>query len=343
VTQAGVAPCAPARAWQVLVALAALACLAQTAAAEERPGVRPGSERAPAQWLLAIQQAALRQNYQGVIVYQRGDEVRSSRVAHLAEGSGFRERLQVLDGRRREYLRTEEQTVCLYPDVRRKVVERGGRSDAFPALGVLAPGEVLAMYRMEASAVERVAGLETQVLTLQPADRMRYGYRLWVDRVSGLLVKAQTLGEHQEVIEQVAFSEVRVGPAPDRAQLDASWDTATWQVETVQTRAADLAREGWNLGAPDGFRRVREVVRTFADAPGPTLQAVWSDGLATVSVFIEPAEADPSTAAAAPVSQARGSVSAYTLRVGPAIVTAVGEVPAATVRMMAESAVYHRR
>jgi sigma-E factor negative regulatory protein RseB len=207
-------------------------------------------------------------------------------------------------------------------------------------LTVAAPAEVLASYRLVVGAADRVAGLACQTLVLEPVDQMRYGYRLCVDRASGLLIKAQTLGLEREVIEQVAFTEVRINGVPDVAQLKASWSTEGWRVERADFQAADLESQGWHLAAPTGFVRRQDVQRSFEGAAQPALQSVLSDGLATVSVFIEPASATSVPLEENP--RAQGPLSMISRRVGDATVTVVGEVPPATVAAISRSVEYRR-
>lgn len=297
-------------------------------------GGAASAPRPDAQWLQMIQDAARRLNYSGTVFHQMGGEVRVSRLVHLFDGRVSHERLQVLDGERREFIRRGDQVQCLIPAARRIVVERRPLDTGFPALSSAAPEQILQHYRLHVGDVERVADIECQVLVLEPKDALRYGYRLWVDRVSGLLLRAQMLDDQGAVIEQMAFTEVKIGEPFDASRLKPSWPTAGWQIERVEAPPVDLAQLGWSLEVPQGFRQVKAVKRRFErSAAVEAMHAVYSDGLATFSVFIE---ADRGTAptGAAPV---RGSTNAYVHRVGESLVTVVGEVPAATVRSVALS------
>lgn len=300
--------------------------------------------RTDVQWIQAMRQAAQRVNYAGTITYQAGGEMRSSRITHLFDGTHSHERIQTLDGKPREYIRrrsgSSDQVQCLIPESRRIVVEQRNVEESFPGLASASPEEILERYTLKVGGVDRVAGIECQLLTLEPKDSARYGYRLWVDRATGLLLKAQTLNERREVIEQIAFSDVRIGEKIDRAKLRPSWSTEGWSVERSDYHKADLSQHGWIVPAPSGFRKTREVARRIAGSDA--MQAVFSDGLATVSVFIEPnsALAAPGTVLQAPSADAvqiHGPTSAYSRRVGDSMVTVVGEVPPSTVRAVAGS------
>jgi sigma-E factor negative regulatory protein RseB len=323
--------------WGASLVGAAFWLAGPTAHGEDGPAdsaVASARGRSPVQWLQAIESAAQRGSYTGTIVYQHGDEVRASRIVHFFDASGPRERVQTLDGRPREFIRQGDQVQCLYPQQRRVVIEHARHRAAFPALGEAGSAGVLEHYALQQGDVERVAGVECQVLKLVPLDTLRYGYRLWVDPGSGLLLKVQMLSSDESVIEQIAFSDVRIGEPISAAQLKPSWSTNGWSVVRRESHATELSRQGWSVTAPDGFRRLTEVERNLENDPTrAALQAVYSDGLATVSVFIEPGAAavEPEPA------QRRGPLSAFTRQVGDARVTVVGDVPPTTARTIAES------
>jgi sigma-E factor negative regulatory protein RseB len=311
----------------------ALAAAAATAVRAQPGGAVP--QRTDAQWLQAIQTAAQRMNYSGTIFYQQGADLRVSRIVHLFDGSVSHERLQMLDGEQREFVRRGDEVQCLIPAVKRVIVERRPTGGSFPALSTSAPADILRHYSLRLGAVERVADAECQLILLEPKDGLRFGYRLWVERSSGLLLRAQLLNDRQEVLEQIAFTEVRIGEPFELARLRPSWPTEGWRVDRVETRRVDLKGLGWTLTAPEGFRQLSAAMRRIArsNAPRDTIQAVYSDGLATFSVFFE-ADAGGSGSAAA---HTKGPINAFARRVGDTLVTVVGEVPAATVRDVAMS------
>jgi len=293
-----------------------------------------------AAWLQGVQDAARRQSFSGTIIYQRGDEMHASRVVQLFDGTESRERVLTLDGQQREFIRNGEEVQCLYPQLRRVVIEHGG-ARSFPAFAQPLPADVLNHYELRRSGTERVASRACDVVELVPRDRLRYGYRLCVEPTSGLLFKAQTLNERGAILEQVAFTDVHVGEPIDPAQLRPSWSTAGWTVDRQQSQATELRQQGWSVTPPDGFHRLAEVMRRLIGGGDPTprsaLQAVYSDGLATVSVFIEPG----APMLDEPVeSQRRGPVTAVSRQVGDARVTVVGEVPPATAQSFAESVIH---
>lgn len=323
------------RALGLILALFAYANVASAqSTAGQKGSARAAQARSELQWLQAIQVAAQRLNYSGTVIYQQGEEVRASRLTHVFDGSVAHERLQPLDGQLREFIRHDDEVQCLMPESRRIVIERRLAQDAFPAIATTEPARILEHYTVRLGETDRVAGIECQVIHIEPRDRLRYGYRLWVDRASGLLLRAVTLNERNEVLEQMAFAEVRIGERVDRSQLRPSWSTDGWRIERTEQPSIELARYGWHISAPMGFHKQREVMRSLW---GPTerkaMQAIFTDGIASVSVFIEPASQDTVVEA----GQANGPTSVYARRVADARITVVGEVPIATVKSLAQS------
>lgn len=325
------------RRWLPALAFVAGAIVALGVPAQERArqsGALP--VRSELQWIQSIQNAAVRVNYSGTVVYQSDGEMSSSRITHLFDGANSHERVQTLDGKPREYIRVRtgknDEVHCLIPESRRIVIEHRAIEDPFPGLTGAPAEAILERYDVKVGGIERVAGIECQVLMLEPRDALRYGYRLCVDRATGLLLKAQTLGEGREVKEQVAFTDIRIGERIDRSRLKPAWPTEGWTVERTEYRRVDLEKAGWQVPTPDGFRRTKEVVRRMGSRDA--MQVVFSDGLATVSVFIEPVS-DGKVAGDA--VQVMGPTAAFSRRLGDALVTVVGEVPPEAVRTVANS------
>ena len=328
------------RAARLLRLLAQYGLLAwSAAAAAQSVPVRPqdggAAARSEARWLQDMRAAAERLNYVGTIVYQQGGAVRTSRIAHFLDGGTAVERLQLLDGRPREYLRRGDEVRCLFPESRRVLVEQRPGLEVFPALGSGGASEILQRYRVRIGELDRVAGMQCRLLQIKPNDAMRFGYRVCAEEATALPLRAQTLNERGEVIEQIAFADLRLGIVLDRTQLRPSWTTTGWRVDRPEHRLGDLAHTGWQIAVPAGFRKLKEVARRMSDDAADTLQVVYSDGLATLSVFI--ADGGEKPAATDDSAHAMGVTHAYSRRVAKSLVTVIGEVPAPTVRSVAQS------
>ena len=321
--------------------LKGMACLALATVALMGPtpmaiAAEPQSEPGP-EILQKMQDAARNLDYAGVYTYQQGNIVLSTRVVHIVDGTGERERISLLDGRPREYIRHNETTRCLLPDDRVVLVERR-ESERFPAV-LFDDGERLpAHYDLQlADTPDRVAGRECRDLTLVPRDAQRFGFRICADRDTGLPLRAQTLGP-DGVLAQIVFNTLEVGKGVASEALAPTWNTSEWKVVEIPIKEVDLAAEGWRIPLPPGYEPLTQVARQMKGGR-EVKHLVASDGLSTLSVFIE--------AYSGPEGQPhdlglvrKGVLSVYRKRIGDHWLTVLGEVPADTVRDLAHRTEY---
>ena len=306
------------------------------------PAVAPAPPSEVRAWLLRIHDAASRRNFQGTFVVTGGGNVASARIAHFHDGPNQYERIESLDGRQRKVFRHNDVVHTLWPVSRVALIEQRGMLSSFPALLQAGEDGIADWYEVRAEGSERVAGHEANVLAIRARDGLRYGYRLWSERISGLLLRAEIVGERGEVLETSAFSDVVIGirPQPESVLL-AMRKLDGYRVVRPVLTPTRLEAEGWAMRqlAP-GFRAVSCVSRQIeapSEAAGeaaapPVIQSIYSDGLTYVSVFIEPFRAERH---AKPMFAVMGATSTLAQRQGDWWVTVVGDTPPATLRIFA--------
>jgi sigma-E factor negative regulatory protein RseB len=293
--------------------------------------------------LRTIQSAAQKLNYSGTFIYQQGSQVRTSRITHLVEGKNELEKLEVLDGQPREYIRSNDEIICYVPDTKTLLVEKRVAQDVFPAMLAANADTLAEHYTIKKGESGRIAGFDCQSVILEPKDDLRYGYRLWAEKSTGLLLRAQTVNEAGEVIEQISFTQLAIGNV-DRNRVKPTFtNTRGWRVENAVMSQVDLS--SWNVKRlPPGFRKTRELKRMVSDTPVQTgqvpaqrevSQIVYSDGLAAISVFIE-----PSSQSRTEGSLQQGAMNVVGKRQGEFWLTIVGEVPSTAIRQVANSIEY---
>ena len=290
------------------------------------------------QWLDRIRGAAANRSYQGTTTYTAGGTVSSSRIAHYCDGRERFERVEGLDGQVRRQYRHNDQVVTLWPATRVAVVEQHDVAIDFPALPP-APRHIAEPYELQPAGVERVCGFAADVLLFKPVDAHRFAQRLWAERDSGLLLRADTLGAQGEVLETSTFTEVMLAPKPQPESVRAPMKRLEgWKVVRPKVVKTRLDAEGWTLAAQvPGFEAMGCSRRPLdssgggaaADAQTEIVQAVFCDGLTQVSVFVEPYDAHRHR----PVRQASGATHTTMSRRGNWWLTVMGEVPMATVAL----------
>jgi sigma-E factor negative regulatory protein RseB len=292
-------------------------------------------------WLTRIHEAANQRNFQGTFVVSGGGVVASARISHFCEGNNQFERIESLDGQARHVLRHNDLVQTVWPGKRLVLVEQRDLLASFPALLQAGDDRITEFYDVYKQDADRVAGHEAHVLWVKPKDTYRYGYRLWSDKASGLLLRADVLGERSEVMETSAFSDLVIGvKSQPELVLHAMKKLEGYRVVRPVLVSTSLEAEGWLLrDVVPGFRQVSCVKRPLESgaverdtAPEPVLQAIYSDGLTHVSVFIEPFN---------PVRHIRplhafvGATQTMMRKHGEWWVTVVGDVPPGTLRMFA--------
>lgn len=302
------------------------------------------SRKAAADLLNRIHEAAQQQNYEGTFVYQRGTTVQSSRITHsAARGDGEYESLESLDGKPRKMLRHDDDMYTFVPERHLLVVEKRQNKDSFPSLLATGGDQVLSVYDPKLLGADRVAGIDSQVIELDPKDAWRFAYKFWSDTKTGLLLRAQTLGPDGQVLEQLSFSQVKIGGAVDRAAIaNGIKNINGWTVVRPPVEPVDMQAQGWKI-TPNvpGFREIRELRRPMASReagqpPIPVDQAVFSDGLAAISIFVEPAEKNSRKEGAGN----NGATHVLVKRRGDFWITLLGEVPQATLQQFASAIEY---
>jgi sigma-E factor negative regulatory protein RseB len=286
-------------------------------------------------WMRKIHDATEKLSYSGTFTYEHGGRSETSRITRFVDAGGDIERLEALDGTPREIVRTRDIVRCYLPDLRVVKVERRSPDRNFPALVPERVGALARHYDITLGPVRRVAGFDCQTVLLTPRDNLRYGYRLYADVKSGMLLKAVTVDAAGEKVEQFTFTQLAMGGVR-RDMVRPRHAAAKWRVEDAGAAPARL--EGWRIALElPGFQKVLEVRRRMGEAK-PVGQLVYSDGLAAVSIFIEPLEARREARGAGHSSM--GALHVFTREVADHRVTVVGEAPAASVQRIANAVEY---
>ena len=328
-------PALPARsgAWRSAFGGLLCAVLYQAAVAGETSGDPQAS-------LDRMARAAQALNYDGTFVYSNGAQMQSMRIIHRSGEDGERERLVALSGAAREVLRDRERVTCILPDSQSVVVAKSRPRD-FPYSPVFDSETGFArFYTMGVRHGERIAGRQTQLVTVEPRDRYRYGYRLWMDRETGLLLKSELVDENGAVAERLVYTNIELPESiPDELLEPAiSGDDYTWyrdEADAAGEPSRPAGEPSWFPGwLPEGFAMSDHARNSILESRDPVEHLVFSDGLASISVFIERLDT-----AGKPLDglDSMGAVHAYGSMVDDFQITVVGEVPAATVTRVAGS------
>lgn len=303
-----------------------VACSAQAA---------PGND--PFAWLQRAAASARAASYSGTFVHTNGDRTSTMRITHVNVGGEEHERVEPLDGPRHEIVRRNDEMFCHFPDAR--TVRLDPRTTTFfPAVLRATPEAIAASYDVKLGNTERILGYECRWIRLEPKDRHRFEQRLCAEASSGLVLRAKTFNDQRQVIEQYTFTDLRLGPQAARAaDVRSTFEMRVrqWRAERQPREDAMPADTGWTVAnPPPGFQKVTEIRRTLPGRSQPVSQIVLSDGLANLSVFVEP-NVPPSRTAEA--FSEDGTTTFFVRPMGEHLVTVLGEVPLATAQQVGRS------
>ena len=279
-------------------------------------------------------------NYEGVFVYQRGDQIDSMRILHRVNGETEYERLVSLSGPPREVVRKGTEVRCLFPDDKEGMVGKVEPKDFLTFSLLTSVDTITNHYRLKLSGRARIAGREARTVSIIPIENNRYAYLLAVDSEFGLLLKSAIFGSSGRVLEQVQFANITIGheiPMRD-FEPEISGESFTWRTSENDSSPSSPPPKGsaWRAEwLPAGFEMRNHMVQRYASNSPPVSHMVYSDGLAMVSIFIETrtGNALPSINS----HSSMGAVNALSRVMDDHQVTVVGEVPVNTLQKIAAS------
>ncbi len=275
-----------------------------------------------------------RSNYEGIFVLRKSDKMMSMHVVHGVDDRGVWESMESLNGEARKIVRHNNEIVSIYPD--RKLVTVSKMGDK-PGLHPILPENLDKLgnyYTVKQMGEDRIAGRETSVLNVQPKDAYRYGYRYWLDNETQVLLKCDLLDENGDIVEQMMYTAFNDHSSVPPSAFNIP-ELEGYTTRTLNKSSGKQADIGWHAtDMPKGFMLTKSTVRSGEDSN--SLHLMYSDGLASVSVFIEPGD---NSAHRLKGASSMGSLNVYGKRINDVQITVMGEVPEAAVAAIAESMV----
>ena len=303
-------------------------------------GVACAAQAAPGDPVALLQraaQAARQSSYEGTYVHTNGDHTSTVRVTHVASGGDEHERIEPLDDASLEIVRHNDETFCRFPDAKTVRLDPRIASRFFPNLIAASAEAIVQAYDVKLGKTERVLGYECQWLRLEPRDGLRYPQAICAEVATGLVVRAKTYNDQRQPIEQYTFTDLKLGPQVARTDLRSLFRARNrqWISDGQPRDEATNADSGWQVQrVPLGFQKIAELKRVLPGRPQPVAQLVYTDGLATLSVFVEPNATPPRAAEA---GSEDGTTHFFVRPIGEHVVSVLGEVPAVTAQQVARS------
>jgi sigma-E factor negative regulatory protein RseB len=328
----------------VSATLLAFATYAAGALAAEQ-GAEHVQPEGPHAWLMEMHRAFSELNYDGVFSFYGGDDLASLRVVHMELDGVQRERLVHLNGAPREIVRNGEEVACiLMPGDDLLALEGSIPSGPFARAFVRRYDQISDHYGVSFYGEDRVAGRQAVRIAVSPHDADRFGYRLWLDKQTRLLLRSELIDAEGRRLEIFQFNQLLLGDAVDPAAVEPSGRDGSLvsHLTLAQDRAVAVAAPAIRWGAgwlPAGFSMAAADVRRTPSQLKAVDTMMYSDGLAAFSVFVEDM---PPAGAASMVSRKGATVAVTQVLAGESpdsrhLVTLVGELPTGTAQRIAQS------
>lgn len=298
----------------------------------------PNSSPEALKWLDKTATAPRKHNYVGTYVYYTEGHIETSHVTHVVNQQGEQEKIEILDGLPRIVLRNNNEMTCYLPESRKIVTEKRTLRKIFPDILPQHFKNLNENYFVKLGQQERVAGYTCQVVLLIPRDHLRYGHKLWIDMKTGLLLKTAVI-EATKTLEQFAFAQIEIDGNIDVATLKPDFPAMDqWQTTNLITSVLKENTLKWRVSSPPGgFWKNTEMKRVLSEKETLVDHITLTDGLATVSVFIEPVLEDTFLPPEPGFYSNQGAINIYVRTIAGNKVTTVGEVPHATVKAIGDA------
>jgi sigma-E factor negative regulatory protein RseB len=298
-----------------------------------------GGSETPRQMLERMTTAMSQMSYQGTFVYIQGENVETMRITHVSDQNGIRERLVAVSGPPREVLRDSGGIRWVLADDKSVLEDSAFNRSFFPELPLDQRDQASQSYVLKAGKESRIAGHKVRNLKVLPTDKYRYGYSLWLEQHSGLLLKWELIDIKGRSVAKLMFTDLRLGSEVDVHELKPSNQLSKFK--TVSSRlptGSELSKGSprWQPSRlPPGFELTAHRYFSKNDE-GDYEHLVYSDGLAAVSVYIE--SSPPGDGDNRQLGMKRlGTTHAFTRVTEESLITVIGDVPSVTVRFIANS------
>lgn len=308
----------------------------QVVLAQELP---PSSEDA-LEWLKKMAEAPRRHNYSGVFIYYADSHIKTSRIVHKNDQAGEHERIEVLDGSPRIVLRTNDEMKCYLPESKKIYTEKRWFRKFFPDILPQPFGNLDENYYIKEVKRERIINHESQIISLIPRDSLRHGHQFWIDTKTGLLLKSAIM-DGSQIIEQFAFAQLQIDGEiqSDLLKSNSFMTQDDWKVTNLLTSVIGEGELEWKINnLPSGFRKLVGMKRNLTEKPVFVDHIALSDGLATVSVFIESMTEDTPTPTSGFFTD-RGAINIYVRVLEGNKITTIGEAPMETIKLIGDSVI----
>jgi len=304
------------------------------------------AENDATQWLQRMATAIKTLNYKGTFVYIHGRQVEAMTIVHKVDELGEREKLMSLNGAAREIIRDQNKLICILSDNKSVIIEKSRARKIIPDALLMISAKLRKHYRFVVIGNGRMTGRKAKIIAVEPRDKYRYGYRLWLDKRSAMLLKSDVINDKGQVVEQLMFTNLTIVKNIDDSALKPEVAHKDFKVfKQLKKARVQNAPKAWRVSRlPVGYKMKMYTTHDMRTSKMPVDHFVYTDGLSIVSVYIEKPSPDKSKQKGENRfligATSMGAINAYGREVAGYQITVVGEVPKASVMLIGRSVEY---
>ncbi|MGI9272906.1 MAG: MucB/RseB C-terminal domain-containing protein [Woeseiaceae bacterium] len=291
-------------------------------------------DQSPGEWLQKMTDAVQTTDYEGTVIRIQNGTAEALKVVHIVSDGVIREKVVIQEGNGLEIIRNGNEVHCILPDRKSVLVEEW--DDQSTLFSTLPSSDIRFGNEYDVAVVreERVAGRKAIMLAIRPHDDLRYGHRIWLDVDTGFPLQTKLMDGTGKSIEQVKFADIVLGKKIQMSALQPTTDIGDfrWFAQPQKTTKSPIESDWTSDDLPPGFRLISTHAEEKSGDDKTMVHMMLSDGLANVSVFIEP-HTDEAGARRSKV----GASNSFSVPINEFRITAVGEVPLATAERIARS------
>lgn len=291
-------------------------------------------------WINKMSSSSHQGNYQGTFVFWRDQKLEAMRIAHGSKDGKIWVSLESLNGEPRQLIHKNGKVVSIFPN--KHLVSINEMTSNLPFHPSLPKDikQLSKLYELSMLGQERIANRDTQVIQIKPKDAYRYGFKYWLDKDTGLMLRCDVINENKKTIEQMMFTDFEYLQSPPKAAFKQTQIPSDYKVlKQDETQSLKAGNSWFAKQLPNGFMLTKNILKPMRKKQESVQQLVFSDGLASVSVFIDHNVSAPHRLSG---HTKMGSINAFGVMMNEHQVTAIGEVPMNTVKLIAES-IQHRQ
>lgn len=262
-------------------------------------------------------------NFDAALVIVDGQQAEPYRWSHGNHDGVELEHLSSLNGRVSERVRKDNVVSYFEGNTSPYSVKSDAIPSPLPRILFVERERLFESYSVVAGGKSRVTGRTAQLLRVVAKDENRFNYLIWVDDVTGILLKSATVNREGDVLQQVQVTQIQVHTQPSPHLLKLFESKLPEIVTPVAQQRSDLWELSW---LPPGFKVVSRDRHTLPLSRQAADYFLVSDGVSEVSVFIQKPIAPNQT----PVVIEKGALTLVSDSSRGVDISVIGSVPAYT-------------